>query len=64
MIWGAILHKVVKEELTIKEIFEQRFEGNEHTNIRRKSIANNSIKVADVRLLGKHKQQRRQCTGV
>ena len=64
MIWGAILHKVVKEELTIKEIFEQRFEGNEHANIRRKSIANNSIKVTDVRLLGKHKQQRWECIGV
>jgi len=52
------IQKVVKDDLTMKEIFEQRFEGSEHVNInsRRKSRANNSMKVAKMRLLVKLEQ--------
>lgn len=51
---GSILHRVFMKNLSFKEIFEQRFEGNKHANTRRKSRAN-SIKVAEMRLIGKSK---------
>lgn len=52
------IQKTVKDDLTMKEIFERRFEGSEHASInsRRNSRANNSIKVAKMRPLVKHEQ--------
>lgn len=52
------IQKMVKDDLTMKEIFEQRFEGSEHANInsRRNSRASNSIKIAKMRPLAKHEQ--------
>lgn len=49
---------MVKDDLTMKEMFEQRFEGSEHANInsRRNSRASNSIKVAKMRLTLKREQ--------
>lgn len=49
---------MVEDDLTMKEIFEQRSEGSEHANInsRRNSRANNSINVTKMRPLVKHEQ--------